>query len=318
MTQRITGAHVGRLWHHPVKSMMGEEVGEVWIGPGGVIGDRAYGFLDVETGKVASAKRPKRYGALMACRARFLSPPGPDTPAPPIEVTFPDGAVVRDDPSELTRRVSALLGRNVHLLTGAPEGAASELAMPGIDDVEPGPLRSLFRDEDGEQVRDFNVGMAAPGTMVDIGALHVVATATLRGLAVEYPAGDWDPRRLRPNILIDDGGELGEEGNWLGCDLHIGAEVIVRVFMPVPRCVTTTLAQPGLPRDLAVLKTIARVGRKQIGSLGQVACAGSYANVIRPGVVRTGDPVVLQHAEPREDALAAMIENTSAGRADQP
>ena len=318
MKPGMTGAYVGRLWHYPVKSMMGEEVGEVLVGPGGVVGDRAYGFLDVETGKVVSAKRPKRYGALMECRARFLSPPRPDAPAPSIEVTFPDGAVVRDDLSELARRVSALVGRDVRLLTSAPVGASAELTLPGIEDAEVGAMRSLFRDEEGERVRDFNVGMAAPGTLVDIAALHVVAAGTLRGLAAEHPAGDWDPRRLRPNILIDDGGELGEEDDWLGCNLHIGTEVVVHVALPVPRCAMTTLAQPGLPRDLGVLKTIARVGRKQVGSLGQAACAGSYAEVVRPGVVRTGDPVGLQRVESRVGALAAMFGMSSAGRAERP
>ncbi|ODQ89500.1 hypothetical protein BHQ18_13815 [Mycolicibacterium flavescens] len=314
----MTGARVDRLWHYPVKSMMGEEVPEVTMGLGGVVGDRAYGFLDVETGKVASAKRPKRYGALMQCRARYLSPPRPDAPAPPIEVAFPDGTVVRDDLPELARRVTALLGRDVSPLTSAPKGASAELAMPGIADADPGPLKALFREEGGEQVRDFNVGMAAPGTMFDIAALHVIAGSTLHGLAGRYPAGDWDPRRLRPNILIDDGGELREEDDWLGCHLHIGTEVVVHVFMPVPRCVMTTLPQPGLPKDLGVLKTIARFGRKQIGPLGQVACAGSYANVIRPGVVRAGDPVVLERVEPREDALATVIEKISANSGDQP
>lgn len=312
MTGRMAGAHVGELWQYPVKSMMGEKTDEVMIGTGGVVGDRAYGFLDVATGKVASAKRPKRYGPLMECRARFLSPPRPDAPAPPIVVTFPDGTEVRDDPTELERRVSLLLGREVCLLTGAPGGASSELTLPGIDGVEAGAMEALFRDENGERVRDFIVGVAAPNTLVDIAPLHVVAAGTLRGLAAEYPAGDWDPRRFRPNILIDDGDELGEEDDWLGCDLHVGSEVIVHVVMPVPRCVMTTLGQSGLQRDMGVLKTIARVSRKQVGSLGRFACAGSYAEVVRPGVVRTGDPVVLQRVEPRGGTLATLISRSSA------
>lgn len=312
----MINAQVGRLWHYPVKSMMGDEVSEVCVGPGGVVGDRTYGFMDVETGKVVSAKRPKRYGALMECRAKFLSPPRPDEPAPAIEVTFPDGAVVRDDPSELARQVSAMVGRDVRLLTSAPEGASSELALPGIEGVEAGAMRSLFRDEEGEQVRDFVVGVAAVGTLVDIAPLHVLAAGSLRRLAAEHPTGDWDPRRLRPNILIDDGGELGMEEDWLGCDLHIGAEVVVHVVSPVPRCVMTTLAQAGLPKDLDVLKTIARVGRRQVGSLGQFACAGSYAEVVRPGVVRIGDSVAVQRVERRRGPLAALIENSSVRRAD--
>ena len=88
----MTGVSVGRLWQYPVKSMQGEEVDEILLGPGGVAGDRAYGFVDVETGELASAKRPKRFGALLDCRARFISPPTVDGAAPPVEVTFPDGA----------------------------------------------------------------------------------------------------------------------------------------------------------------------------------------------------------------------------------
>jgi hypothetical protein len=64
-----------------------------------------------------------------------------------------------------------------------------------------------------------------------------------------------------------------------------------------------------------MLKTIARVGRKQIGSLGQFACAGSYAEVVRPGVVRRGDPVRLERVEPRQGALAATIDMLSGGLA---
>src|SRR5690242_14806096 len=105
----MTHASVGRLWQYPVKSMQGEEVAEIQLCPGGVAGDRAYGFVDVETGRLASAKRPRRFGALLDCRARFVSPPTADGDSPPIDVTFPDGTVVRADGSngaELTQRAT--------------------------------------------------------------------------------------------------------------------------------------------------------------------------------------------------------------------
>jgi hypothetical protein len=148
-----------------------------------------------------------------------------------------------------------------------------------------------------------------------VAALHVLAASTLRRLAAEHPDGDWDPRRLRPNILIEAGDEPGDEDEWRGCDLHLGAEAVVHLVGPVARCVMTTLAQGELPRDSGMLKTIARVGRKQIGSLGQFACAGSYAEVVRPGVVRRGDPVRLERVEPRQGALAATIDMLSGGLA---
>ena len=142
------------------------------------------------------------------------------------------------------------------------------------------------------------IAMAAPGTMLDLAALHVVAASTLGMLATEYPTGDWDPRRLRPNMLIEDGDEPEDANGWLGCDLHLGADAVVHVVGPTPRCVMTTLAQGELPRDREILRTLARVGRREIGMLGQFACAGSYAEVVQPGVVRSGDPVRIERVQP--------------------
>jgi len=50
---------VGALWRFPVKSMLGEELDQVDVDEGGVVGDRAFALMDVETGKVASAKHPE-------------------------------------------------------------------------------------------------------------------------------------------------------------------------------------------------------------------------------------------------------------------
>lgn len=283
---------VGRLWQYPVKSMQGREVDEILLGPGGVAGDRAYGFVDVETGRLASAKRPRRFGPLMDCRARFVSAPTGDGESPPIEVTFPDGTVVRtddDEGAELTRRTADLLGREVRLISTAPDGLA-------LDEVQ------------GDEVTQFPVAMAAPGTLLDLAAMHVLATSTLRRMADAHPDGDWDPRRLRPNILIDDSAEPGNEDDWLGCDVHIGEQAVVHIVGPTPRCVMTTLPQPGLQKDSDILKTIARLNMKDLGPLGQSPCAGSYAEVVAPGLVRRGDPILFERVAPRKGALAATID----------
>jgi uncharacterized protein len=318
----MTDASVGRLWHYPVKSMQGEEVSEVLLGSDGVAGDRAYGFVDIETGKLVSAKRPNRFGVMLDCHARFLAPPSPDGPPPPIEVTFPDGTVVRgdsDDGAELMRHMTKVLGREVRLITTVPDGLAFDELWPEIEGLGPDALVNAMQveppDSHGDRVVQFPVAMAAPGTLLDLAALHVLATGTLRRLAEAHPDGDWDPRRLRPNMLIDDGGEPTDEDDWLGCDLHIGADAVVHVVGPTPRCVMTTLAQPGLPKDGAVLKTIARVGLKEIGAMGQFACAGSYAEVVTPGLVRSGDPIRFERVQPRKGALAATIEMMSAALA---
>lgn len=204
---------VGRLWRYPVKSMLGEEVAELQLRPSGVVGDRAYGFVDAQTGKLVSAKRAKSSGALLNCRARFLSAATEDGPSPPIEVTFPDGSSVRDDDAELARRTSELLGREVRMVATACQGA----------------------------------GLTAPG---------------------DEPAG---------------------EDEWLRGYLQIGAEVVARVICATPRCMMTTLAQPGLAHDPGILRTIAAVS-------GELPCAGWYADVVRPGVIRTGDPIRFENA----------------------
>jgi hypothetical protein len=63
------------VWRYPVKSMLGEELDAVDLSEGGVVGDRAYALRDRETGKVASAKHPKLWPNLLACRAAFVDVP---------------------------------------------------------------------------------------------------------------------------------------------------------------------------------------------------------------------------------------------------
>jgi MOSC domain-containing protein len=55
--------------------------------------------------------------------------------------------------------------------------------------------------------------------------------------------------------------------------------------------VMTTLAQADLPRDPAVLQTIARHNRFDIPGLGPSSCVGVYALVTTGGTARQGDPV---------------------------
>ena len=292
----MAGIQVDRLWRYPVKSMQGEEADEVVLGPSGVVADRGYGFFDIDSQRLVSAKHPKRFGALLGCSARYLHDPAPGAPTPPIEVTFPDGSVVSDDDDELARRVGALLGREVRLITTVEDGLCIDEVVPE-GDGDPAAA---------EQVLQVPIGLAAPGSLVDLAALHILTTSTLARLVETDPQAQWDPRRMRPNILLD-ADALADEDDWFGCDLHLGAEAVIHVVGPTPRCVMTTVAQPGLARDPRVLKAIAAIGLRQIGALGQFACAGSYAEVVTPGVVRCGDAVSVERVEPRETALAATI-----------
>ena len=97
------------LWRFPVKSMLGEELDAVDLSEGGVVGDRAYALVDRETGKVASAKHPKLWPDLLACRAAFVEPPRPGDELPPVRIELADGSSVRSDARGRRRRPVALL-----------------------------------------------------------------------------------------------------------------------------------------------------------------------------------------------------------------
>lgn len=91
-----------------------------------------------------------------------------------------------------------------------------------------------------------------------------------------------DIRRLRPNILI--GGVDGmDEVNWPGSELHIG-DAVIRLDSRRGRCSMTTVDPDTIERDPKVLRDIVRRFD------GQLAL---NAEVLRPGVVRVGDPVTL-------------------------
>lgn len=91
-----------------------------------------------------------------------------------------------------------------------------------------------------------------------------------------------DIRRLRPNILI--GGVDGlAERSWEGKELWIG-EAIIGLDSLRGRCPMTTVDPDTITRDPDVLRDI---GRRFGGKLAL------NAEVLRPGVVRVGDPVRL-------------------------
>jgi len=84
-------ASVVALWRYPVKSMMGEELNAAEVTERGVLGDRPYALVDAETGKVVSAKEPRKWAKLFEFRASFVEPPVSGKRLPHVRFTFPDG-----------------------------------------------------------------------------------------------------------------------------------------------------------------------------------------------------------------------------------
>ena len=90
--------------------------------------------------------------------------------------------------------------------------------------------------------------------------------------------GDWDARRFRANIVVEGDGE----DEFIGSSIRIGDEVEATVMKGIDRCVMVTRPQPGLERNLSVLRTITK---RPNGTF----CIGALID--RGGTIMVGDRV---------------------------
>jgi MOSC domain-containing protein len=118
----------------------------------------------------------------------------------------------------------------------------------------------------------------------DVGAIHILTSASLRWLQVLLPSAVIDERRFRPNLVLDVAGETQIEVNWIGKMLAVGADVRLRVTGRTERCPMIDMAQADLPADPRILDCL--VGKSD-------AVFGVYADVIKSGRIRCGDCVTI-------------------------
>ena len=269
------------LWRYPVKSMMGEELQATYVTDGGLLGDRVYAVIDQSTGKIASAKYPRKWGKLFDFRAALLEPPHPGELLPCVRMTLPDGTIVTSAQENVHACLSRVLEREVTLTATRP--ASPSVEVERLDALDP-----------ADTVLDLGAFMM-PGRFSDYAAVHMLTTATLDRLRALYPQGRFEVRRFRPNIVVEptSGQQAFVENAWVGHTLAIGEEVRLRITDPMPRCVMTTLPQGDLPRDLGILHTVAQHNQVGIPVLGGEArpSVGVCAFVLQGGTIRRGDPV---------------------------
>ena len=233
---------IAQLWRYPVKSTQGERLQDAEVDAHGIVGDRQWAVLDLDTGKVLTARREPR---LLFLQSRLRHDAGP-------MLTLGDGGVLDGDDA-----LSEWLGHAVSLVRAQPDRHGRyEIAVD-------------FEDEQGS---DW-VGWDGPDGSFHDGAaqISVLSRASI---------GDWDPRRFRANVLVDQ----GDEQDLLGTTIELG-QARAEVGAPIGRCVMTTRPQPGgIERDLDVLRTINRE-RAGILAVG--------ARVTRPGRVDVGDELIV-------------------------
>lgn len=281
---------ITELWRYPVKSMQGERVTESEVTEGGLVGDRSYAVVDVETGRVCSAKHPRLWGGLLHCQSRYLVAPGGSTPSP-VAIRLPDGSETGSEDPEVDARLSAFVGRPVRLATIAPEGNSYLAVWPegAMPDEYLAQVAVPGEEAEGNLTELANAVAAPPGTFFDVAALHLVTLATLHRLGELQPESRFEVARFRPNVVLD--GEVAPfaENDWTGRSVALGAEVAASVLLPTMRCIMTTLSQGDLPRDNETLRTVSRHNRIEIPGLGRWSCAGAYASVTTSGSVAIGD-----------------------------
>ncbi len=292
---KIEGAVAG-LWRFPVKSMRGEQLEEAEVTERGVLGDRAYALIDTDTGKVVSAKSVKLFPSLFDCKATFIEPPSEDGELPPVQISLPDGTSVTSDSGDVDDVLSAHFRRKVTLEQAAPDDFTIDQYHPDVEDADPGGHRNTVVAQKLGAALFAELGMESPvpvGSFFDVFPLSVLTTSTLEQLSKLRPQTRFDQRRFRMNVIVKTERPGFIENDWIGHELGLGDGVLLKVALPDPRCVMTTLAQEDLPQDTDVLRTLIRHNRVQVGDLGQFPCAGVYAVIATPGTVRVGAPVVL-------------------------
>jgi len=252
-------------WRYPVKSMRGESADAVYCDFAGVFGDRMYALKD-----------PQGYAGFPWLTGRELRSLVLYTP------TF----------------------RNAAAASAPPHLKAAEDIAPGVTPRYPQPDELLldvttpegvtYSIDDPELCASLarRLGMpAAPEllrsdrALTDARPLSLFSVQTAAQLSTEV-GSEVDPRRFRANLYLDlpELGAFGED-TLVGKTLQVGDRVQLTVVARDARCAMVTLDPDTGESNARVLREIAQ---------RHETMAGVYGAVLRSGMVKPGDAVILQ------------------------
>ncbi|HEX4687627.1 MAG TPA: MOSC N-terminal beta barrel domain-containing protein [Nocardioides sp.] len=249
MSVKIVG-----IWRYPVKSLQGEAVDMARVEGDGLEGDRRWGIRDGHTGRILTARR----------RPELLHAAASYRDAEP-HITLPDGRVVEGPGPTTDRRLSEWLGGPVSLVT----------SLAG----EPG-RAEFFEDATDDSSRAIEWTMPER-RYVDAAALLLLTTSSIRTAAALHRDGSWDPRRFRPNVLVDVADDGWVEDGWIGEAVRADSAVLAPTQGCV-RCTMVTRDQPGIVADRDIFRALAR----HHGGL-----LGVWCDVLEPGSLALGGEV---------------------------
>jgi len=233
------------LWRYPASSLAGERRDAISVGLETIDGDRLFGLVDVSDNEIARPDRDAKWHKVPRIRTRLSNDRK-------LEIAVPDGDWLAAPGAESDRAVSTYLG-----FAASIRPFSQEIA-PGYT----GPLTA-------ERYRK------AP--------IHLLTTASLARLKALHPDGAPDPRRFRPNIVVDMAAVEGSfpETEWIGRKLAIG-DLMLTISAPCRRCGFTIISQDGFDHDPGILRNLVRHNAHNLGV---------YCTVDRPARVEVGAPM---------------------------
>jgi uncharacterized protein YcbX len=233
----MLNAKVIEIWRYPVKSMLGEQIEQATIGPGGMQGDRHWAVVDAESGVSLSAKRNPD---LLRCRAW--------TSDGEVMVELPDRRELPVDSDDARLGLCELLGRQV--------------TTRSADTIET--IRHEFPTAVTEGEGEPYLYAPKTAAFVDSVPLHLLTTGTLKKLQQMLPASVIHRARFRPNFLVDIDEIAFVDNDWVNKEIALGS-LRCQVIDDTRRCIMVALAQGDLPRDMQVIRTVLKENEGRAG-----------------------------------------------------
>ncbi|MDH2088959.1 MOSC domain-containing protein [Rhizobium pusense] len=217
---------VAEIWRFPVSSLGGERCKCAEIEPAGIVGDRRFALFDNVSGVAAAPEKDVRWRPALFLRSA-IDDGG-------VRITFPNGCNFYIEDSQLRLELSKYFGFDV----GIGSYIDADPLAPSLPTVENRYSRS---------------------------ALHLVTTSSLAELQQMSSDSTVDRLRFRPNILLETSNVTGfAEFQWIGKVISFGlAEVEVTDL--TKRCGMILAAQPDLPEQPEILRTVLRKAGRAFG-----------------------------------------------------
>jgi uncharacterized protein len=256
---------VTRLSTTPVKGLALHHPDAIVLLRTGAVGDREFFVIDGRNRLVSLWKR----GGLVRFRAAYDPPTGRIT---------------------LSSAGAGECAGPAH--RGAPVIAEFYGRRKVAGSVVEGPWNAVLSEAAGEPVR--LVRASEPDAGHDRHPVTLLGEESVAELARQCGTRPVDARRFRMLISFS-GLPAHVEDRWQGRLIEAG-EALLRAGGPVPRCAATTRDPDRGTRDLPTIRMIRSYRGVQASEFGRGVNFGIYADVVREGDVRVGDPLTIRPA----------------------